>query len=91
MRLEILPQADADLEGIITYYSAVAPHPLPDILADIERSLDWICEFPRAYPRVAGRNYRRHVSRKYHFKIVYQILRGGVEIVGIFRFQNRTS
>jgi plasmid stabilization system protein ParE len=91
MRLEILPQADADLEDIIAYYHAVAPEALPRILADIDRSLDRICEFPKAYSRQPGKSYRRLVTRKYRFKIVYQVFADRVEVIGIFRFQNRLS
>lgn len=84
MRLEYLPQADADLEGIITRYGSAAPHLLSGVTDDIERALDRICKFPNAYPRQPGRPYRLHVTRKYRFKIVYLVLDDVVEVIGVF-------
>lgn len=91
MRLEFRPQADADIDGIIDYYRAVAPDALPNIAADIERSLGLIREFPSIYPQQPGRTFRRHVSSKYHFKIVYEVERDRVVVLGIFRYQNRDT
>ncbi|HEY6815978.1 MAG TPA: hypothetical protein VI168_10600 [Croceibacterium sp.] len=85
MRLEVWPQADSDFEQIIAHYNALAPAELPGVLADIDRSLTWICEFPRAYPRLPGREYRRHVTSRYRFRIVYRAFSDRVEVMAIFR------
>ena len=91
MRLEYLPQADADLETIIAHFSATTPELLANVLEDIEQALDRICEFPNAYPRQPGRPYRIHVTRKYRFRVVYLVFEDRVEVLGVFRFRNRQS
>jgi hypothetical protein len=47
-----------------------------------------ICEYPTLYPLQAGRSYRRHVTRRYRFKIVYDVLGDRIDVLGVFRFQN---
>jgi plasmid stabilization system protein ParE len=89
MRLEFWPQADNDLNEIIGYFAAKAPGALAGIKADLEESFRLITEYPLIYPSVPGRPLRRHVSRKYRFKVTYRVYDDRIEIVGVFRFQNR--
>jgi plasmid stabilization system protein ParE len=88
MRLEFRPEADADLTAIIGYFKQTAPDALGNVLADLERSFAMICEYPTLYPLQAGRSYRRHVTRRYRFKIVYDVLGDRIDVLGVFRFQN---
>lgn len=81
-------EAQADLENIIAYYEEVAPNSLPNILKDIYKSLNGLLSFPYiGQPQPA--NFRRLVSRKYHFKIAYQVEDNMITVIGIFRYQNR--
>ena len=91
MRLEHRPEADADFDEIVAHYKAIAPEALPNIIEDLDQSFDLICDFPHMYPRQPGRSYRRHVTRKYHFKIIYEVFADHVEVIGIFRYQKRES
>ncbi len=84
-------RADRDIERIIAYFLRVAPEAVPSIAADIDRSLGLIEENPERHPIVAGTSYRRLVTRRYKFKIAYRVGRDVVEIVGIYRFENRAA
>lgn len=89
MQIQFRKQAEADLRSIMAYYEDVAPASLPNILADIYRSIDQLAHFPRIGMQVEGRDYRRLVTIKYHFKVAYEVGDDRVIILGIFRYQNR--
>ena len=84
-------RADRDIERIIAYYLRVAPEAVPAIAADIDRSLGLIEAHPERNPAIAGTAYRRLVTKRYKFKIAYRVGRDVTEIVGIYRYQNRTA
>ena len=73
MRIVFRKRAEADLRSIIDWYEGVAPESIPRILDDIYRSVDLLADFPRAGMRVPDTPFRRVVSRRYHFKIAYEI------------------
>ena len=89
MRISFRKEAEVDLRLIMTYYENVAPESQPKILADIYRSIDQLAYFPRIGMLVEGRDYRRLVTIKYHFKVAYEVGDDRVIILGIFRFQDR--
>ncbi len=89
MRVQFRREAEADLRSIIAYYEEVAPEAVPNILADIYRSIDQLAHFPRVGMPVEGRDYRRLVTIKYHFKVAYEAGDDRVIILGIFRYQDR--
>ena len=89
MQIQFRRQAEADLRSVMTYYEDVAPESLPNIVADIYRAIDQLTHFPRIGMQVEGRDYRRLVTIKYHFKVAYEIGDDRVIILGIFRYQDR--
>lgn len=89
MQIQFRKQAETDLRSIMAYYEDVAPESLSNILADIYRSIDQLVHFPRIGMQVEGRNYRRLVTIKYHFKVAYEVCDDRVIILGVFRFQDR--
>jgi plasmid stabilization system protein ParE len=89
MQIQFRKQAEADLRLIMEYYEDVAPDSSPNILADIFRSIDQLVHFPRIGMQVEGRDYRRLVTIKYHFKVAYEVGDDCVVILGIFRYQDR--
>ena len=90
-RIVFRAEALADLNAIKTWYDEVAPDVVPRILADIFRSIDQLARYPRSGMRVAERPLRRIVTRRYHFKIAYEVSADQVVILGVFRFQDRQS
>jgi len=89
MRIVFRKRAEADLRAIVEWFENVAPDAVPRILDDIHRSIDLLADFPRAGMRVPETPFRRIVSRRYHFKIAYELAEDSVVIVGVFRFQDR--
>ena len=88
-RIEFREEALADLEAIKDWYIGIAPDALPRILDDIFRTIDQLTRYPRSGTRLPGRPARRIVTRRYHFKIIYEFRERTISITGIFRYQNR--
>ena len=91
MRIVFRKRAEADLRSIIGWYEGIAPEATPRILDDIYRTIDLLADFPRAGMAIQETPFRRIVSRRYHFKIAYEIAGASVVIVGIFRYQDRAT
>jgi plasmid stabilization system protein ParE len=78
-----------DLRAIADYYGGIDPDVADRMLADIERAIGYLREFPHLAQAVHGRPLRGKLTRRYRFKVIYSINGDAIEIVGIFRFQNR--
>jgi plasmid stabilization system protein ParE len=84
-------RAEADLREIVQWYDTVAPHVTGAILADIYRSIDQLTAYPRSGEAVPGQSFRRIVTRKYRYRIVYAIAPRQIVVIGIFRHQDRNQ
>ena len=84
-------RAERDLLAIISYFSEYSPPPqaAQNILDDIYRSIDQLAFFPNLGQQVDGEDFRRIATLKYHFTIGYEVTSASVNIVGIFRYQDR--
>jgi len=80
----------ADLEAIASYFDAIDPDITARIVADVESSLKRLKDFPLS-GEVRGTDLRRILSKRYRFIISYFVAPAQVEIVGVFRFQNRRA
>jgi len=81
----------ADLEAIASYFDAIDPDITARIVADVESSLKRLKDFPLSGEEVRGTDLRRILSKRYRFIISYFVAPAQVEIVGVFRFQNRRA
>jgi len=84
-------QALRDLEEIERYYLRDAPEVLPKVLHDIRALLNRLQDFPRSGRPVGGRGIRRALTVRYRYIVSYRVTPDAIEIVGIFRYQNRTA
>ena len=82
-------RAKEDLLAIQAWFEQVAPASVERILADIYRSIDLVREHPERAQLVHRRNYRRIVTRKYSFKVAYMVKPDRIDVLGIYRYQNR--
>ena len=82
-------QAEEDLLAIRDWYGEVAPDSIERILADIYHSIDRVREHPLSAEQVRGRSYRRIVTNRYSFKVVSLVKRRRIDILGVYRYQNR--
>jgi plasmid stabilization system protein ParE len=89
MRILFRKEAETDLELIVSYYNEAAPESVNNILSDIYRSIEQLVHFPHSGMQVPDRPFRRIVTLKYHFKIAYEVNKGNVVVLGIFRYQDR--
>ena len=79
----------ADLDTRATYFDAIDPDIMQRIVADIERAVARLAQFPRSGEAIARTGLRRIVSRRYRFTVSYLVGPERIEIVGVFRFQDR--
>ena len=77
------------MEAIAHYFGAIDPDITSRIVADIERAIERLRDFPLSGEAIRGTVLRRVTTRRYRFAISYFPTTGRVEIVGVFRFQNR--
>ena len=89
MKVSFRRKAEDDLRGIVEWYEGVAPEAVANVMSDIYRSIDQLIDFPRSGSKVPRQRFRRMVTRRYHFKIAYEIDDETIAIVGIYRYQNR--
>jgi plasmid stabilization system protein ParE len=59
------------------------------IVEDVRTRIERLRHFPKSGKRIDVGDLRQVLSRRYRFKIAYQVTEEEIEIVGIFRFQNR--
>lgn len=88
-RIRFREEARNDLAAIQAFHDSVDPDIFTKLLTDINRSLDQLQRFPLSGMQVAGREFRRIVTRKYHFRIAYSVGEEWIDILGVFRFQDR--
>jgi len=82
--------ANADLGDIRTYYTTISERTFDNVITDIYETISILNYMPEA-GFIYKPNRRRLVSSKYRFVINYAFGSGHVEIVGIYRFQNRAK
>jgi plasmid stabilization system protein ParE len=90
-RCVYLDAARADLQSIADYYGAIDPEVADRILDDIRSAIAKLSHFPHRGRAVKDGPLRRVLSRRYRYKIAYRVRRDFIEIVGVFRFQDRQS
>ena len=90
-RIVFRRSALADLEALASHFDPIDPRITARIVADIQRSVARLADFPRSGEAIPHTSLRRITSRRYRFTISYFVGPERVEIVGVFRFQNRQS
>lgn len=83
--------AFADLQAIAAYFDAIHPDITARIVMDIGDSIERLRDFPLSGEAIHGTDLRRTLSKRYRFVISYFVAPAQVEIVGVFRFQNRRT
>lgn len=81
----------ADLEALASYFDAIDPDVTIRIVTDIEGSVARLADFPLSGEAIPRTELWRIVSRRYRFTISYFVAPNRIEIVGVFRFQNRET
>lgn len=90
-KIIFLDEAELDLLNIKTYYQEIAPASVKNVLDDISLVLEVLSMWPEAGRIIENTPGRRFVSPKYRFTITYDLTPRHVEIMGIFRFQDRSD
>ena len=86
-----LPRALDDLDTIADYFESLDSDVALRVGADIAGAIGLLQENPFSGKAVGRNGLRRKLSRRYRFKIAYRVRRDTIEILGIYRFQNRTA
>lgn len=82
-------EALEDIRAIADWHDDIDRTVTDRIRIDLQRTFRLLLDFPQAGAVVTGRRYRRIVTRRYHFKIAYFVRGDHIEVLGIYRFQDR--
>lgn len=88
LKLEIHPEAALELERSYDYYASRSFIAADAFLYEIDAALEGILENPMLWPPYLER-YRRRVSSRFPFSIVYRVVGDLVEVVGIVHQKRR--
>ncbi|WP_017931439.1 type II toxin-antitoxin system RelE/ParE family toxin [Robiginitomaculum antarcticum] len=88
MKIVYRRSALRDLQNIRNYYAAISLKTADNIRIDIYETIDVLKAFPDS-GRPLYDGSRLFPTQKYRFNITYVHKKDNMEIVGIFRFQNR--
>ena len=77
------------MNSIISYYDDIAPGLSTRIVADIRDRIERVRHFPKSGENFGWTDIHRILSSRYRFKIAYRVTDDAIEVVGIFRYQNR--
>ncbi len=81
-------EAQQDLQDIYDHIAQDNPFYASEVVIKIHTSIDFLKEFP--YIGTLFRdNIRYIVEPKYHLKIVYRIISTHIEILSVFKYQER--
>jgi plasmid stabilization system protein ParE len=81
-------RAEHDVRAI-RHYEDIAPGLSARIVADVRARIAGLRYYPKSGRRIEVADLHQVLSRRYRFKIAYRVTDEEIEIVGIFRFQNR--
>jgi plasmid stabilization system protein ParE len=82
-------RAERDMNSIISYYEDITPGLSTRMVADIRDRLERVRHFPRIGESLGWAGIHRVLSSRYRFKIAYRVTDEAIQVVGIFRYQNR--
>lgn len=81
-RLEIHPQALAELRAAVSWYLDRSESAAFKFVSEIDRGVSLVLEFPSRWP--AGvRGTRRFIVKRFPFAIIYRELQDSIEIVAV--------
>ena len=75
--------AEADLEEIVAYLSARSPQGAENVARDIFDAVEIIATYPYASRRLTGRAVRYRSTRKYKYRLFFEIAEAQVRILSI--------
>lgn len=88
MRVELLPQALAEIERARDWYGERSPRAAEALLREVETALASISSAPRAWPAFEAQT-RRYVLAKYPFSVIDRERAGVVQIVALAHHKRR--
>ena len=86
--IEIHPEAAAEVQAAYAWYQQHNPSVAAAFLAEVDRAISQISEFPDRWPRFK-RGTRRFVLHKFPFLVVYRKSGGMIQVVAIAHGRRR--
>lgn len=78
--LAFSPRALASLRNVERYLRERNPAAAERAIAEIGRACDLLREHPWMGPPIPGTGLRRHVTRRYPYRVIYRITKDRVEV-----------
>jgi plasmid stabilization system protein ParE len=89
MKIRFSPEAKSAIELIEAYYAERSPSACHNVITDIFDVFDLLSNNPEAGRLHSSKSFRLMVSGKYRFVVTYVTHSDYVEIIDIYRHQNR--
>lgn len=82
-QIEFHPDAKAELDYAAIYYETKRRGLGGEFLAEVERTLEHLCEFPQSGAEFRRTGYRRFVVRRFPYVVVYGILPNSIRVIAV--------
>jgi plasmid stabilization system protein ParE len=89
MKLRLTDDAINDLNQIKTYYARFEGSAETNVINDLNMAFDFILTNPQAGLNINEFGTQRVISQKYSYVIVYDVIDSFIDVLGIYRHQNR--
>ena len=89
MKLRLTDDAINDLSQIKTYYTRFEGSAETNVINDLNAAFDFILANPLAGLNINEFGTQRVISQKYNYVIVYDIIDSFIDVLGVYRYQNR--
>ncbi len=80
--LSVFAAAETDVEEAVRWYDGVGPGIGDAFLLDLDELLTHIGQHPEMFQSIKG-PVRRAVMRGFPYSVLYRVLAGGIEIIGV--------
>jgi plasmid stabilization system protein ParE len=74
------PRALASLRSIREYLHERNPAAAARVIGEIERACALIGDYPGMGPAIPGTELRRHVTRRYRYRVIYRVAGDVIEV-----------
>jgi len=88
-RLRVVPEAEQELAAAAEWYEERRPGLGVELIATVDGALEEILAAPTSFGRWKGRDYRRHVLRRFPYVVFFRMTGDDVEILAFAHAKRR--
>lgn len=89
MKLRLTEDAITDLKQIKVHYARFEGSAEANVINDLNATFDFMLANPQAGFNINDSGTQRVISQKYSYVIVYDVVGECIDVLGVYRYQNR--